>query len=103
MKGETTPNKLADDTREATVKDLLAKAQPGDLILVKHPGTAVSDGGHTRVVVANHMATDGTLELAQASFNAGEIHTEDASAFSGEDNLWILRPNRPLKPAVTPK
>lgn len=77
--------------------EVLRQAQPGDLIMVDHRGDGVSDGGHTRVVLSNGLSADGTgaLESAQATFNDATVRSERLSSFTGEEHVWVLRPNRP--------
>ncbi len=80
--------------REERINQLLENAQIGDLIIVDHMGDDVADGGHCRVLVGKNP--DGTYEFAQASHDAALVRTEGASRLSGEESIWILRPNRPL-------
>jgi hypothetical protein len=94
LRGELAPQDLPAQQREAAIKELLKKAQPGDLILVDHVGDAVADGGHVRVAVGT-LQDDGTIQCAQASRSAAETHKESAADFSGEERVWVLRPNRP--------
>jgi hypothetical protein len=83
--------------KEKRLIEVLKNAQPGDLLMVDHMGTDVSDGGHTRVVMANDLQADGTGQIhsAQATMTEGAIRGEGLSSFTGEEHVWILRPNRP--------
>ncbi len=65
--------------------------------MVDHQGTGVSDGGHTRAVMANDLQADGSgsIHSAQATQSEAAIRSEGLSSFSGEEHVWILRPNRP--------
>lgn len=81
--------------RSQAIQELLKKAQPGDMLMVDHMGDAVSDGGHTRVVVANNFDKDGTVQFAQASFDKAVVKSEGVGSFTGEEYVWLLRPNRP--------
>ncbi len=87
------------DEKERRVKALLAKVEPGDMLIVDHQGGAVADGGHCRVCTAKNA--DGTFEFAQASFTQAEIQTEGVQDVIGEEAIWVLRPNkrRPEGPA----
>ena len=82
---------------QARLIEVLRSAQPGDLLMVKHSGGAVADGGHTRVVMQNDMRPDGTgnISSAQATYSEAAIRAEGLSSFTNEDHVWILRPNRP--------
>ena len=92
----------AGEAREKAIGALLSKAEAGDLVIVDHEGGDVADGGHVRVVVANEMDAEGrgVLKAAQASRGAGEIQEELIGEFTGEERIWILRPNRPRSDAV---
>lgn len=96
LRGELDPQALPEGpAREAAIHDLLTRAEPGDMIIVDHMGGEIADGGHCRVVVKNDLASGGTLECAQASFEKAMVRSESISAFTGEERIWILRPNRP--------
>jgi len=98
MKGELDVSKLSGDEKKKKIANLLAQAKPGDMIVVDHMGDDVADGGHVRVVTGNnHIKPDGsgTLDAAQASHSRAEIQQEGVSDFTGEEKIWILRPNRP--------
>jgi peptidoglycan hydrolase-like protein with peptidoglycan-binding domain len=88
--GEVWPSKTPD--AEAKIAALLKTARPGDVIIVKHPGTDTADGGHTRIVVGNNYAKDGTVDCAQAGSNAAHIEGETLGSFTGEDAFYLLRP-----------
>jgi len=96
MKGELAPLDIQDlDERRRRVQELLATAEPGDLILVDHPGTDVSDGGHCRVVIENNIQSGGSIRNAQASSQKAEIQNDSLEEFTGEEHIWILRANKP--------
>jgi LysM repeat protein len=83
--------------KEARLIEVLRSVKPGDLLMVDHMGAAITDGGHTRVVMANGLREDGSGEIssAQATQSEGAIRAEGLSSFSGEEHVWVLRPNRP--------
>jgi len=89
--GEVWPGKGDADANRAKIDALLKVARPGDLLIVKHPGTDTADGGHTRVVVANNYAKDGTVDCAQAGSDAAHIEGETINTFTGEDAVYLLR------------
>lgn len=97
MVGELALNGLDEETKRQKLTELLRTAQPGDLLMVDHQGTDVSDGGHTRVVMANDLQADGTgaIHSAQATQSEAAIRSEGLSSFTGEETVWILRTNRP--------
>ena len=97
LKGELAVDELSGADKRTAIAKLLAQCEPGDLLMVDHMGSDVADGGHCRVVIANHMDADGNgyVECAQASFSAAEIQNERLSEFTGEEHIWILKPNRP--------
>jgi hypothetical protein len=98
LKGEVLDlDKFTDPlAREQAIKAALAAAQPGDLVIVDHPGGAagqvIADGGHCRVVT--EKMADGTFTFAQASQNAAEARHEDWTSFAGEQAMWVLRPTK---------
>ena len=98
--------KLSPDERDAAVARLLQSAKPGDLLMVDHLGEEVTDGGHTRVVMANNLRADGTgtIESGQATQSQATVRSEGLSSFTNEEKIWILRPNRPrAAPGPQPK
>lgn len=97
LKGELAVDTLSGDAKRKAIAELLQQCEPGDLLMVDHMGSDVADGGHCRVVIANNMDADGSgyVECAQASFSAAEIQNERLSEFTGEEHIWILKPNRP--------
>jgi peptidoglycan hydrolase-like protein with peptidoglycan-binding domain len=100
LRGELRVVDVADPAeKERRIKDLLARVEPGDMVIVDHLGNDVADGGHCRVAVAKN--NDGTFGFAQAGFSAAEIRTENHNALMNEEHIWILRPNkrRPEGPA----
>ena len=98
MVGELDPNEYSWLERKEKVQALLAQAQPGDIIIVDHPGDAFADGGHCRVVTANNIGNaSGTISNAQASYDSAIIEDEKVEDFTGEEMIWILRPNRLLE------
>ncbi len=97
MVDEVALNGLDEAAKKARLIEVLRNAQPGDLLMVDHQGTDISDGGHTRVVMANDLQADGTGQIhsAQATQAEGAVRGEGLSSFTGEEHVWILRPNRP--------
>jgi LysM repeat protein len=97
MVDEVALNGLDEATKRARLTEVLRNAQPGDLLMVDHQGTDISDGGHTRVVMANDLQADGTGQIhsAQATQSEGAVRGEGLSSFTGEEHVWVLRPNRP--------
>lgn len=97
MRGELGLKGLSSAEKKAQVAALLATAAPGDMIIVDHMGSDVADGGHCRVVTENNMSADGkgTIKCAQASSDKGRVRDEDVGRFTGEETIWILRPNKP--------
>lgn len=79
--------------KDEAIARLLEKAQVGDLIIVDHMGDDVADGGHCRVLVGKNP--DGTYEFAQASYDSALVRNESTSRLTGEETIWVLRPNRP--------
>lgn len=95
MVGEVEIKGLSEDEKKARIGEVLSQAKPGDMILVDHLGDDVADGGHTRVIIENNWAEDGTLTAAQASRSDAQVKSHGLYAFTGEETLWVLRPNRP--------
>ena len=62
--------------------------------MVRHQDAAAADGGHTRVVVANHFAKDGQVDFAQASSDTAVVRSEGVDALYGETAVYLLRPNQ---------
>lgn len=89
--GEVWPDKDPANM-QAKIDAMLKIARPGDLLIVKHHGTDTADGGHTRVVVANNYATNGTVDCAQASYDAAVVKPQTLGDFSREDAVYLLRP-----------
>lgn len=85
-------DRLSSTERELQIKALLAKVEPGDMVIVDHAGPGVADGGHCRVAVAKNA--DGSFDFAQASFTKAEVQTEGHSDLMGEEHIWVLRPNK---------
>ena len=91
--GEVWPGKTASPQEaQAKIDALLKIARPGDVIIVNHPGTETADGGHSRVVVANNYAKDGTVDCAQAGQEQALVRGERLSSFTGEEAFYLLRP-----------
>ncbi|MGI5863436.1 MAG: hypothetical protein ACOX6T_15470 [Myxococcales bacterium] len=90
--GEVKLERLDYDAKKAALEDILRRAQPGDLIIVNHVGPDAADGGHCRVVTENNFETDGTVDCAQASFDAAMVKQEGVSSFMGEEIVYLLRP-----------
>lgn len=101
LRGELDVQSLSGAAREQAIAELLKKAEPGDMIIVDHLGGDVADGGHCRVVIENDLDGSGVIKCAQASFDAALVRDETLSKFTGEEHIWILRPNkaRPEGPA----
>ncbi len=94
--GELAVASVPAEQREAMVLELLKQVKPGDLIIVYHMGTDVADGGHCRVALNNAIGDgSGTIDCAQASYDAAVTRAETVGAFTGEEHIWILRPNKP--------
>jgi hypothetical protein len=99
LRGELSLMNLSGADKEAKVKELLAKVEPGDMVIVDHMGSDVADGGHCRVATGVHP--DGTVDFAQASHAQAEVQREGVSDLMNEETIWVLRPNkkRPEGPA----
>ncbi|MCA9688604.1 MAG: hypothetical protein KC636_03295 [Myxococcales bacterium] len=84
-------------TQDAEIRDLLARAQPGDLCFVDHPGEPGEDGGHTRVCVEAVAPDDRGKEdaplWAQASSDRALLRRDGMRAMAGgkELQLWLCR------------
>lgn len=90
--GEVWTGRVTPEERDARIQSLMKMARPGDLIIVNHQGDDKADGGHTRVVVANDFATNGTVDCAQAGGDTAHIRAESLGSFSGEEAVYLLRP-----------
>jgi len=90
--GEVWPDKGDPAANRAKIEAMLKIARPGDLLIVKHHGTDTADGGHTRVVVANNFANNGTVDCAQASFDTALVKPQNVDDFAREDAVYLLRP-----------
>ena len=91
--GEVWPAKEGSpETAQAKIDALLKIALPGDVIIVNHQGNDKADGGHTRIVVGNDYAKNGTVDCAQASSDAAKIRGETLGSFTGEEGFYLLRP-----------
>lgn len=93
MVAELDVQSLSGEARRQAIADLLARAEPGDFIMVDHLGDGVSDGGHTRLVTANDGS--GTVSSAMASYDSALVRAEGVDAYMNEETIWVLRPNRP--------
>jgi peptidoglycan hydrolase-like protein with peptidoglycan-binding domain len=93
---EVPAESLPDDQKQRAIKALLAKVQPGDFLMVDHPGSGVQDGGHTRVATVSYYQVDGTVDFAQAHYDQAVIEREGADQLLYEENIWLLRPNRKM-------
>lgn len=83
--------------KQRRVDALLRIARPGDIVTVDHPGPATVDGGHTRVVLANRMAADGTVEFAAASSSSAityDMTPRQIAVDANEDFITLVRPIR---------
>lgn len=96
LKGEVKLVGLSEEEKQAKLREVLQTAKPGDLIMVDHLGDGVADGGHTRVVMKNDLQADGSGEIhsAQATASEAAVRGETLSAFTSEEVVWVLRPNR---------
>jgi peptidoglycan hydrolase-like protein with peptidoglycan-binding domain len=94
LRAEIDPSQYSDpDALAAATKAVLETAQPGDLIIVRHPGGGnAADGGHCRVCIENDVDTAGTVSCAQGSFDAAVVKDQVVDDFSREDHVWVLRP-----------
>ena len=95
MVSELAVDGLDYETKKEKILEVLKTIQPGDMVMVDHRGSEVADGGHTRVATSAFDPETMTFEAAQASRNAGLIKTTGYGAFTGEEHIWVLRPNRP--------
>lgn len=94
--GEVWPGKVSPEEAQAKIDAMLRMARPGDLIIVRHPGNGGADGGHTRVVTANNYVANGTVDCAQAGEEAAHVVGETMDDFTGEQAVYLLRPNQQL-------
>ena len=94
MVAEVGIEELSAEERKAKIIDVLKNIQPGDLIMVDHLGEGVADGGHTRVATSAFDRETETFEAGMASFAAAEVKTVGVGNFTGEETLWVIRPNR---------
>jgi hypothetical protein len=97
MVAEVGIEELSAEERKAKIIEVLKTIQPGDLVMVDHLGQGVADGGHTRVATSAYDSDSQTFEAGMASFSAAEVKTVGVSSFTGEETLWVLRPNRPAE------
>ena len=95
MVSELAVDGLDYETKKEKILEVLKTIQPGDMVMVDHRGSEVADGGHTRVATSAFDPETMTFEAAQASRNEGLIKTTGYGAFTGEEHIWVLRPNRP--------
>lgn len=90
---EIATSNLAETELRRRTQELLGKVQPGDFLLVDHPGSGVQDGGHTRVAVGNNFRTNGTIAFAQAKYDKSDILDEGVDNIMGAEKIWLMRPN----------
>lgn len=91
--GEVWPGRAGTpEEARAKIDALLAIARPGDVIIVNHQGNDTADGGHTRIVVGNNYAANGTVDCAQAGSAQAHIRGETLGSFTGEEAFYLLRP-----------
>lgn len=83
------------DQKRRLVENIMRGCRPGDLLMANHMGADISDGGHTRVVVANNFLENGTIDCAQARQDAAKVLTHSWTDLSGEEALFLLRPSVP--------
>ena len=95
MVSELAVDGLDYETKKEKIIEVLKTIQPGDMVMADHLGNDVADGGHTRVAISAFDPETMTFEAAQASRNAGLVKTTGYGAFTGEEHIWVLRPNRP--------
>ncbi len=94
MVSELAVDELPYEERKAKILEVLKTVQPGDLVMVDHVGDGVADGGHTRVATTAFDPETQSFEGAQASRNDARTKTTGVGSFTGEEHVWILRPNR---------
>ncbi|MEO1172544.1 MAG: peptidoglycan-binding domain-containing protein [Myxococcota bacterium] len=86
------------DEAQRAIGQLLARAQPGDFIFVKHEGELTADGGHCRLITdMSDWRPDGTgtISCAEARRREAKIETHGwGSFYHGEEIIWVLRPNK---------
>ena len=88
---------LDPEARKDKIIEFMKTIQPGDLVMSDHRGDTIADGGHTRVAVSAFDPETMSFQAAQASSDAGRIKDTTYGAFSGEETIWVLRPNRPAE------
>ncbi|MEL6163854.1 MAG: hypothetical protein AAFR37_08860, partial [Cyanobacteria bacterium J06628_3] len=86
---------LPESQARKKIEQLFSLIQPGDFLMVDHPGSGVQDGGHTRVAVKSDFHTLGTVSFAQARYEQALILHEsvDDLVQKNEENIWLMRPN----------
>ncbi len=94
MVSELAVDELPADERRAKILEVLKTVQPGDLVMVDHVGDGVADDGHTRVATTAFDPETQSFQGAQASRNDARTKPTGVSSFTGEEHVWILRPNR---------
>jgi len=102
MVDEVALNGLDEATKKARLIEVLRNAQPGDLLMVDHQGTDISDGGHTRVVMANDLQADGTISgrIAKDLFVAMEETGKDPAVLVEERGLKQVTDTGPIEAAI---
>ena len=92
---EVAASSLSQNEARKRIHQLFTLIQPGDFLMVDHPGSGVQDGGHTRVVVKTDFQTSGTVSFAQARYEKALILHEsvDDLVEKREEHIWLMRPN----------
>jgi hypothetical protein len=94
MVSEVAVESLDSEQRAAQIAEFMKQVKPGDLVMSDHRGDGVADGGHTRIATTGYDSETKSFEAAQASSSDGRIKNTTMSNFTGEEHIWILRPNR---------
>ena len=97
MVSEVAVDSLEGEDRSAQIREFMKQVQPGDLVMSDHLGDGVADGGHTRIATTAYDPETQSFQAAQASSTDGRIKKTTLTHFTGEEHIWILRPNRPAE------
>ena len=92
---EVPASSLSESEARKKIGQLFSLIQPGDFLMVDHPGSGVQDGGHTRVVVKSDFQRLGTVSFAQARYEKAMILEESVDDLirKQEETIWLMRPN----------